>query len=85
LEKKRKPSDHTTGLSLKSVAVTMVIILLFGVYVGILIYGDNSITALDNLKAEKNRLTLEANRLKSENQKLQKEYFELKNLEPSEE
>jgi len=63
----------------------MAIILLLGVYVGILIYGDNSITALENLKREKNRLTLEAKRLKSENQKLQKEYFELKNLEPSEE
>jgi cell shape-determining protein MreC len=50
-----------------------------------LIYGENSITVLDNLKAEKKRLTLEANELKSENQRLQKEYFELKNLEPSEE
>jgi hypothetical protein len=85
LGKKGKPHSRTTGISLSSVFVAMAIILLLGVYVGILIYGDNSITALENLKGEKNRLTLEANRLKSENQKLQKEYFELKNLEPSEE
>jgi hypothetical protein len=85
LSKKNKPHGRTTGISLGSVFVTMAIILLLGVYVGILIYGDNSIMALENLKSEKNRLTLEAKKLKSENQKLQKEYFELKNLEPNEE
>ncbi len=83
--KKNRPDGKGVGFSLKSAFITMILILLFGVYIGILIYGENSTTVLDNLKAEKKRLTLEANELKSENQKLQKEYFELKNLEPSEE
>jgi len=56
--------------------------LLFGIYVGILIYGENSLTVLNQLKEKKQRLLEEGKTLKSENQRLQKEYFELKQLEP---
>jgi chaperonin cofactor prefoldin len=59
-------------------------ILLFGIYVGVLIYGENSLTVLNQLKEKKEGLTLEEKILKEENQKLQKEYFELKQLEPKE-
>jgi len=70
--------------SLKTFLVTAIGILLFGIYVGILMYGENSLTVLNQLKEKKYRLSLEDKALKIENQKLQKEYFELKQLEPKE-
>jgi len=72
------------GLSLKTLLVTAIGILLFGIYVGILIYGENSLTVLTQLKEKKQRLIEEGKSLKNENQKLQKKYFELQQLEPKE-
>jgi hypothetical protein len=72
------------GLSLKAFLVTVLGILLFGIYVGVLIYGENSLTVLNQLKEKKQGLSLEEKILKVENQRLQKEYFELKQLEPKE-
>jgi hypothetical protein len=72
------------GLSLKTFLVTVLGILLFGIYVGVLVYGENSLTVLNQLKEKKQGLSLEEKILKVENQRLQKEYFELKQLEPKE-
>jgi len=72
------------GLSLKAFLVTAIGILLFGIYVGVLVYGENSLTVLNQLKEKKQGLSLEEKILKVENQRLQKEYFELKQLEPKE-
>jgi hypothetical protein len=72
------------GLSFKTLLVATIGILLFGIYVGILIYGENSLTVLQHLKEKKVSLIHEAQILKAENQNLQKEYFELKQLEPKE-
>jgi len=72
------------GLSLKTLLLATIGILLFGIYVGILIYGENSLTVLQHLREKKLALKQEAQHLKTENQKLQKEYFELKQLEPKE-
>jgi len=76
--------EGLAGLSLKTLLITTIGILLFGIYVGILIYGENSLTVLQHLKEKKVALTQEAQILKAENQRLQKEYFELKQLEPKE-
>lgn len=70
------------GLSLKTFLVTAIGILLFGIYVGILIYGENSLTVLNQLKEKKQGLVEEGKTLKNKNQRLQKEYFELQQLEP---
>ena len=72
------------GLSLKTLLMATIGFLLFGIYVGILIYGENSLTVLQHLKEKKVALKHEAQVLKQENQVLQKEYFELKQLEPKE-
>ncbi len=72
------------GLSVKTLLAATIAILLFGIYVGVLIYGENSLTVLGHLKTEKASLKQEARILKSENQRLQKAYFELKQLEPKE-
>ena len=79
-----KKEGGIAGLSLKALLVTVIGILLFGVYVGVLIYGENSLTVLNQLKEKKQGLSLEEKILKVENQRLQKEYFELKQLEPKE-
>ncbi len=76
--------EALAGLSLKTLLVTAIGILLFGIYVGILIYGENSLTVLNQLKEKKQGLFQEEKALKNENQRLQKEFFELKQLEPKE-
>jgi len=76
--------ETIAGLSLKAILVTAIGILLFGIYVGILMYGENSLTVLNHLKEKKEMLKQEEKHLKAENQKLQKELFELKQLEPKE-
>ncbi len=73
------------GLSIRVIVLTAVVIILFGVYLGVLVYGENSLTVLNDLKQEKKDLLIEAKQLKSENQRLQKEFFELKQLQPGEE
>jgi len=72
------------SLSVKTFLVTVIAILLFGIYIGILMYGENSLTVLNQLKEKKQGLHLEGKALKNENQRLQKEYFELQQLEPKE-
>ena len=79
-----KSIEAIAGLSLKAFLATLIGILLFGVYIGILIYGENSFTVLNHLKDKKRKLVQEERVVKSENQKLQKEYFELKQLLPDE-
>ena len=76
--------QEIAGLSIKTVLITVIGILLFGIYLGILIYGENSIPALTQLKEKKHALIYEARRLNKENQTLQKEFFALKQLEPKE-
>lgn len=49
-----------------------------------LLFGDNSIQVYNSLKHKKEYLGDEISRLQKENAYLQKEYFELKNLEPEE-
>lgn len=57
-------------------------IFIAGIYLGIMLFGENSVLALYNIDKEKKELTKEINNLKESNQKLQKDYFELKQLEP---
>ncbi|HHH37090.1 MAG TPA: hypothetical protein ENK77_00550 [Epsilonproteobacteria bacterium] len=61
--------------------MTAAAMILFGVYLGVLIYGDNSLAVLSHLQDEKKALLKEAKELKAENQRLQKEYFELMQLQ----
>lgn len=49
-----------------------------------LLFGDSSIEYYNSLKNMKKDLEIEILRLQKENAYLQKEYFELKNLEPEE-
>jgi cell division protein FtsB len=78
-----KEASTLAGLSLKTILVTMIGILLFGIYIAVLMYGENSLTVLKQLKEKKQTLLLEGRTLKKDNQVLQKEFFELKQLGPN--
>lgn len=72
------------GYSVKALLFTAVGVTLLTVYVAILIYGENSLSVLTQLKEKKVALQEEAKALKEKNQKLQKSYFEFKQLVPPE-
>ena len=65
------------GFSLRSLFLIFLGILLFGFYVGALLFGENSLEVLNGLDREKRQLQAERHALQRENQRLQKRYFEL--------
>ena len=68
------------GLSLVKFTLLVVIVLCLGIYVGVLLYGTNSVEILLGLDEYENFLENYIERLKLENAALQKEYFELKEI-----
>ena len=55
---------------------------LMGIYIGNLLFGANSLEVLLHLKSHEQSLKQRVEQLQRENARLQKEYFELKGLEP---
>ena len=53
-------------------------------HVANLLFGKNSLEVYNSLKDKKIQLETQINKLQFNNARLQKEYFELKNLEPEE-
>jgi hypothetical protein len=68
------------GLSLTRFLVLFSIVLVLGIYLGIIFYGTNSLEVLFGLQDYENYLHSEINSLKNENAELQREYFELKEI-----
>lgn len=68
------------GLSLKKFLLLFVLVILLGIYLGVLLYGTNSLQVLFGLQDYENYLHSEITHLKKENAKLQREYFELKEI-----
>jgi len=68
------------GLSLKKFLLLVIIVLSFGIYLGVLLYGTNSLEVMFGLQDYEEYLNTEIIRLKSENAELQREYFELKEI-----
>ena len=67
-------------IAIFSIAIT----LFLSYHVANLLFGVNSSEVYTSLKDERSRLKNEIIRLQKNNAHLQKEYFELKNLEPDE-
>ena len=65
-------------IAIGSIAFTMFL----SYHVSIILFGENSLEVYSDLIDKKNYLQNEITRLQKENANLQKEYFELKNLEP---
>ena len=68
------------GLSLAKFLLLLLIVLAFGVYIGLILYGTNSLEILFGLEEYERYLQDEVYRLKQENAELQREYFELKEI-----
>jgi len=68
------------GLSLTKFFIFVLIILAFGIYIGTVLYGTNSLEILFGLEEYEVYLQDEIIRLKEENAELQREYFELKEI-----
>ncbi len=73
-------TERYLGLSLKKFLFLLSVVLSLGIYMGVLLYGNNSLEVLFGLQDYENFLESEITRLKSENASLQKEYFELKEI-----
>lgn len=70
------------GLSLPKFLFALSIVIVLAIYLNVLLFGDNSLEVLLQLEEYEEYLQHEINSYKSENAALQKEYFELKELEP---
>lgn len=64
------------------VFISLIITIFFSYHAVNVLFGDNSLKVYNSLKYKKDYLEGEILRLQRENAYLQKEYFELKNLEP---
>jgi cell division protein FtsB len=64
--------------------VSIILTLLFASYIANLLYGKNSYSVYKELQIKKKQLQDDIKRLQLENANLQKQYLELKNLEPEE-
>jgi hypothetical protein len=81
--RKNQKIEELAGLSVKTILISIVGILLFGIYTGVLLYGENSLSILKHLQEKKVSLLQEKEELLKSNEALQKSYFELKQTLPS--
>lgn len=58
------------------------VVLVVGLYMGYLLFGNNSVEVLVRLKAQKNALIHEAQAIEGQNATLQRQIFELRGLKP---
>ena len=68
------------GLSIEKFFVLLTLIIVFGIYLGVIFYGTNSLEVLLGLQDYENFLQTEITRLKNDKSELQREYFELKEI-----
>ncbi len=68
------------GLSLKKFFFLLFIVVALGIYLGVLLYGTNSLEILFGLQDYEVYLQSEVTSMKQENAELQREYFELKEI-----
>ena len=68
-------------MSPKALSTSLALVLVFGIYLGILLFGDNSLEVLMDLEEYELYLDNEIKTLKNENATLQKQLFELRELD----
>ena len=82
IESENTLSKRYLGLSWQKLGLLAFIVILCGVYIGVILFGENSLQVLLNLEEYEVFLQDEVVQLKAENASLQKELFELKELDP---
>ncbi len=81
IENDQSVSERYFGLSWAKLFIAFILVVFLGIYIGILLFGENSLEVLFELEEYEDYLINETDRLKLENANLQKEYFELKGLQ----
>lgn len=74
-------SERYFGLSTTKFLLASGFVLVVGVYMGFIFFGDNSLSVLLDLEEHQDYLSEDIERLKAENAALQKQYFELQELD----
>jgi hypothetical protein len=69
-------------VQVSQIVFLVLLVLGLGVYLGNILFGSNSVEILTNIQTQQSYLEDKIISLREENANLQKEYFELKNLEP---
>ena len=82
IESENTLSKRYLGLSWQKLGLLAFLVIISGIYIGIILFGENSLQVLLNLEEYEVFLQDEVTQLKSENASLQKELFELKELDP---
>ena len=72
--------QKSLGARLARLLVLFSLVALFGLYIGNLLFGNNSFSTYLSLEEQRDSLRIEIERLKEQNAKYQKEYFELLKL-----
>ena len=80
IDNKQGFTQEYFGVSPLKFSAMLFIVLGFGVYLGLVLYGTNSLEVLFGLEEYEQYLQSEIHRLKDENAELQREYFELKEI-----
>jgi len=80
IESNQGVTEKYLGLSVGKFLLFFLIVTVFGVYIGILLYGTNSLDVLLDLQDYESYLQSEISRLKNENSELQRVYFELEGI-----
>lgn len=80
-EEKESLSEHYFGLPTHKFLLASAIVLVVGIYMGFIFFGNNSLSVLLDLEEHQDYLSEDIERLKAENAALQKQYFELKELD----
>ena len=70
------------GIPIQRTIVALVVVVVLGVYAGVLLFGPNSLMMLMSIEEQRSSYEWHIKMLKEKNAALQKEYFELKQLEP---
>ena len=68
--------EEIIGLSFKVFIATAFLVTLLGIYIANLLFGNNSLQVLQNLRNEEKTLIIEIDQLKEKNAKLHKHYLE---------
>lgn len=74
-------TERYFGLTTGKFLIASGFVLLLGIYMGLIFFGNNSLSVLLDLEEHQDYLSSDIERLKVENAALQKQYFELKELD----
>ncbi|MDD5717614.1 MAG: hypothetical protein PHW64_07400 [Sulfuricurvum sp.] len=80
-EEKESLSERYFGLPTHKFLLALGGVLIVGIYMGFIFFGDNSLSVLLDLEEYQDFLTHDIDRLKTENAALQKQYFEFQELD----